>query len=91
MASGNGQEEEESIKVGDQVKNPSTRGGAVKSVEVCKKSVKMWKNPLNGRVLVKSMVAPFPVPKLHPDMQNLKEINLGKGVQWILKTNIKEN
>ena len=51
----------------------------------------MWKNPLNGRVLVKSMVAPFPVPKLHPDMQNLKEINLGKGVQWILKKDIKEN
>ena len=51
----------------------------------------MWKNPLNGRVLVNSMVAPFPAPQLHPDMQNLKEINLGKGVQWILKTNIKEN
>ena len=32
---------------------------------------------------------PFPIPKLHPDMQNLKEIDLGKGVH--LKKNIKEN
>ena len=88
MASGNGQEEEESIKVGDQVKNPSTR---VRGGEISRSVEKMWKNPFNGRVLVNSMVAPFPAPKLHPDMQNLKGIDLGKGVHGILKKNIKEN